>query len=156
MGSLSSGNEINDVRCWERRIGDVAGLHFVERSAKRQAQVVLVDRGREQQVEHRFSALWIRELDDSALNLVALIHQEYIPSRKLCSPDDDGISGSADQVQIGLSLEAYGAARKVKIASRCDRDIQLDLVGHPLAGGGFRARLDLPGQRCQVEILRET
>ena len=88
--------------------------------------------------------------------MIALVHQEYIACGKLRSPYDHGISGRAHDPQIRLSLQAYFTAREVQVSRSLHSNIQLDLVSHALAGGGFRAGLDLASQARQVEILGET
>ena len=78
--------------------------------------------------------MWVRELNDAALNLIALIHQEYVASGKLGSPNDHGVGGGADDSHIGLSLQAYFTICEVQITGGLDGDIQLNLVSHALAG----------------------
>jgi hypothetical protein len=83
--------------------------------------------GREQNIEHGFRAVWIRKLNDVTLNLITLVHQEYVASGKLRSPHDHGIRGRANDPQVRLSLQAYLTAREVQVPSSLDGDIQLDL-----------------------------
>ena len=78
--------------------------------------------------------LWVRELNDAALNLIALVHQEYVASGKLGPPNDHGISGGADDSHIGLSLQAYFTTCEVQIARSLTAISSLILSAMPWLG----------------------
>jgi hypothetical protein len=71
--------------------------------------IVLVNRTFQQ----GFGAIWILELNDAALNLVALVHQEYIAACKFRSSEDHRIGGASDDMKVRLSLQSCDTAGKV-------------------------------------------
>src|SRR6266699_90303 len=76
LGSLASGDEVNDVDGGQWRIGNVAGFQLFDGAADRQAQVVLVDGGRDLHVHNRFGLVRIGESDNPALQVILAVHKE--------------------------------------------------------------------------------
>src|SRR5581483_977141 len=122
-----------------------------------QTEVVLINGCGQQQIDHGFGAAGIEELDDSALNLEALIHQEYFASRQLGAANDHGIRSRPYNAKIGLSTHVDRTAGEIQVRGGLNRDVQLHVVCET-AGGGSRlgAGLKLARQSSQIEILSES
>src|SRR6185369_4264876 len=106
--------------------------------------------------EYWLCASRIRELNDPALNLVTIVHQENLTTRQFSASHDHRVSRSSYNAQIGTPLDIDRTAGKVQVRRRSHGNIQFHIVEQiARARRAFGTGLELAGQPGQIEVLSE-
>src|SRR5712691_7117735 len=115
LGSFSQSQQVDNVDWRKRRIGSIGRPQAIDRPDKVEAQIVLLDRRRKQQVDNRLRLVRVDEIDDPAFQLIAFFHEKDLAAVERCSADDDRVRGRPYDAQVGLTLQTYGRTGQVKL-----------------------------------------